>query len=192
MRAWRGCVGLAACLMTAALAPSAQAQTPLNPALPPADFHTTIRVRLYCGSPDCPEQVYDTVWATNPLGDVYAQDSGILYPFNKELPIHQFPITLRQYAVPGSTITGTAGSFFRDNVLTLYYEMEASELRANFKMRMRFHPYEQRCEILTWEYWGRSGGFPLERAYVGGECRVGPAVAAAAKKDRRPARLITK
>lgn len=192
MRAWRACAGLAVAVITAALSSSVHAQTPLNPALPPAGFHTTIRVRLYCGSPDCPEQVYDTVWVTNPLGDVYAQDSGILYPFNRELPIHQFPITLRQYAVPGSNITGTVGSSFRDSLLTLYYEMDASDLRVNFKTRIRFHPYEPRCEILTWEYWGRSGGFPLERAYVGGECRVGPAVAAVAKKVRRPAAPITK
>lgn len=168
----RNWVRLAVVVLFWCMGLAAQAQTPLNPPLTPPNFRTTITVRLFCGMPDCPEQVYDTRWITNPLGDVYASDSGILYPFNQEVDAEQFPIALRQYAVPGTNVTGVVGSSFRGDVLTAWYEMHASAMRANFKMRVRFHPYSRYCEILSWEYWGRSGGMPLARAFVRGKCVV--------------------
>lgn len=188
LRIWRQ-LSIAAMLCVTGWA--AQAQTPLNPSLPPPNFRTTIVVRLFCGQPICPEQTYVTHWVTNALGDVYAADSGILYPLNKELPIHQFPISLREYAVPGTNVTGILGSSFRGDIFTTWYEMRASAFQANFKMRVRFHPFSRKCELLTWEYWGRSAGMSLARALVSGQCSV-QAPGPAAVERRAPPRAVFK
>jgi hypothetical protein len=174
MGVWRMSARLAAVALFGGLSVGAMAQTPMNPPVPPPNFRTVVTARLFCGTPDCPEQTYDTRWVTNELGDVYAADSGLLYPLNKEVDIHQFPIALRQWAVPGTNVTGVVGSSFRADVFTAYYQMDASSLKANFKMRVRFHPFSKVCEILTWEYWGRSGGASVAKAFVRGKCMVEP------------------
>jgi hypothetical protein len=172
---------------------AAQAQVPLNPPVTPPNFRTKIVVRLFCGKPDCPEQVYDTQWVTNAAGDIYAADSGILYPFNRQVEVKQFPIALREWAVPNSTVRGTVGTAFRADILTVWYEMLAPGLQANFKTRVRFHPGSRNCEILTWEFWGSSGGMSLARAFVSGTCTVLPPKAPGlASPPSGPPGIITK
>jgi hypothetical protein len=193
--AWRSAARLCLLALLLAFAGEASAQTPHNPPVTPPDFRTRIVVRLFCGKPDCPEQVYVTPWRTNALGDIYAGDSGILYPFNREMAVQQFPVALREWAVPGTNVVGVIGSAFRGDILTVWYEMRSGYVRVNFKMRLRFHPFSRECEILSWEHWGRTAGFSLARAFVSGTCTVGPPVQAVSRARLRagaPRKLITK